>query len=42
MLHKILHNVDPSQHCKLPQFVKPIHSIWHTSQQNDKAFIFAR
>ena len=42
MLHKILCNIDHPLHSKLPQFAKPIRITRHTTQQNDKAFVFAR
>ena len=41
MLLKILLNIDYSLHCNLPQFAKPIRITWHTTQQNDKAFVLA-
>ena len=37
MLHKILHNVDHPNHCKLPQFAMPNRITQHTVKQNDKA-----
>ena len=42
VLHKILHNVDHSLHCKPPQFLKLIRMTWHTAQKKDKTFVLAR
>ena len=42
MLHKILHYVDHSIYCKLPQFEKSIRITRYTAQKNDKDFVLAR
>ena len=42
ILHKILHKVDQSLHCKLPQFANPFRITRHITQQNDKTFVLTR